>query len=155
MIERLKGLFSGREPLSEADHRQGLDELQLAVACLLVEVASLDDDFDADERRAIARLLERRFELSEAAAERLIAAAETEVGQTHQLFSFTRVVKDRFEQEERLELMEMLWEVAYADGELHDYEANLMRRTAGLIFVTDRESGQARKRALQRLGIEG
>ena len=48
MIERLKGLFSGREPLSEADHRQGLDELQLAVTCLLVEVASLDDEFDAD-----------------------------------------------------------------------------------------------------------
>ena len=155
MIERLKSLFSGRDPLSEADHKQGLDELQLAAACLLVEVASLDSEFDATERAAISRLLQRRFELTEEAAERLIAAAETEVGQTHQLFSFTRVVKDRFDHEERIELMEMLWEVAYADGELHDYEANLMRRAAGLIFVTDRESGEARKRALERLGLTG
>ena len=155
MMERLKSLFSGREPLSEADHRKGLDELQLATACLLVEVASLDHEFDAGERAAIARLLKRRFELDEEAAEQLIAAAEAEIGRTHQLFSFTRVVKDRFEHEERIELMEMLWEVAYADGELHDYEANLMRRTAGLIFVSDRESGEARKRALQRLGLEG
>ncbi len=50
-----------------------------------------------------------------------------------------------------LELMEMLWEVAYADGELHHLEANLMRRLAGLLQVPDRDSGAARKRALKRL----
>jgi uncharacterized tellurite resistance protein B-like protein len=155
MLDRLKSLFSGREPLSEADHRQGLDELHLATACLLVEIASLDNAFDDSERAAITRLLQRRFELPRETAERLIAAAETEVRQTHQLFSFTRVVKDRFDHEERIELMEMLWEVAYADGELHDYEANLMRRAAGLIFVSDRDNGEARKRALTRLGLEG
>ena len=49
----------------------------------------------------------------------------------------------------------MLWEVAYADGELHDYEANLMRRVTGLLFVSDQESGEARKRALERLGLSG
>ena len=51
--------------------------------------------------------------------------------------------------------MEMLWEVAYADGTLHDYEANLLRRLTALIHVTDRESGQARKRALAKLGLQG
>jgi uncharacterized tellurite resistance protein B-like protein len=45
----------------------------------------------------------------------------------------------------------MLWEVAYADGQLHDYEASLLRRIAGLIYVGDRESGEARKRVLARL----
>ena len=49
-------------------------------------------------------------------------------------------------------LMEMLWEVVYADGELHDYEANLLRRTAGLLHVSDQESGAARKRVLARMG---
>ena len=48
----------------------------------------------------------------------------------------------------------MLWEVAYADGVLHDYEANLMRRVGGLIYVTDRDRGDARRRVLERLGIE-
>ena len=47
----------------------------------------------------------------------------------------------------------MLWEVAYADGALHDYESNLMRRLAGLLHVSDRDSGEARKRAIERLGI--
>jgi uncharacterized tellurite resistance protein B-like protein len=64
------------------------------------------------------------------------------------------VIKDSFDQEERVELMEMLWEVVYADGALHHLEANLMRRIAGLIFVPDRESGEARKRALSKLGLD-
>jgi len=48
-------------------------------------------------------------------------------------------------------LVEMLWDVVYADGELHDYEANLMRRVAGLLHVSDQESGAARKRVLGRM----
>ena len=65
------------------------------------------------------------------------------------------MVKAAFSQEERIELMEMLWEVVYADGELHHYEANLMRRLAGLLQVSDRDAGSARKRARKRLGLSG
>ena len=50
-------------------------------------------------------------------------------------------------------MLQMLWEVAYADGELHDYEASLLRQVAGLLYVTDQESGTARKRARERLEI--
>ncbi len=66
---------------------------------------------------------------------------------------FTRVVKDSFSHAERVELIEMIWEVVYADGERHDYEDSLMRRIAGLIYVSDRERGEARRRALARLGV--
>jgi uncharacterized tellurite resistance protein B-like protein len=48
----------------------------------------------------------------------------------------------------------MMWEVAYADGALHDYEASLLRRVTGLLYVSDRESGEARKRVLARLGLQ-
>ena len=50
-------------------------------------------------------------------------------------------------------MIEMLWEVAYADGILHDFEANLIRRATGLLHVSDRESGVARKRVLEQLDI--
>ena len=73
------------------------------------------------------------------------------IASASQLHGFTRVVKGAFTREERLELMEMLWEVAYADGELHHLEASLMRRLAGLLQVPDRDSGAARKRVLERL----
>jgi uncharacterized tellurite resistance protein B-like protein len=70
------------------------------------------------------------------------------------LYGLTRTVKDKLDEEGRIELMEALWEVVYADGELHDYEGQLMRRLSGLLYVTDRESGEARKRALAKLGLE-
>ena len=60
-----------------------------------------------------------------------------------------------FFEEERIDLMEMLWQLVYSDGELHEFEATLMRRLAGLLYVDDRDSGLARKRALDKLGIAG
>ncbi len=153
MIKRIKALLldAGESP-TEATHDGG--ELQVATAALLVEAALMDDQFDARERTAILQLLKGRFDLSEDATETLLETARTRVATASQLFGFTRVVNDRFSQDERVELMEMLWQVAYADGQLDDYEANLMRRISGLIHVSDRESGQARKRALASLGLE-
>lgn len=152
MFERIKSILQDRAS-SEAD--ADADELQLAVAVLLVEAARMDSDFDSDEHHTVAKLLSRRFEIGEAAAEKLLDAAERKAEDSVELYTFTRTVKDAFGHEERVELMQMLWEVAYADGELHDYEANLMRRVAGLVHVSDRESGEARKRALDHLGLSG
>jgi uncharacterized tellurite resistance protein B-like protein len=70
-----------------------------------------------------------------------------------EIFGFTRTLRQHFTHEERIEMMEMLWEVAYADGMLHDYEASLLRQITGLLYVTDQESGAARKRVRARLGI--
>lgn len=69
------------------------------------------------------------------------------------MYGLTRDIKNSLDHPERVELMEMLWQVAYADGVLHDYEANLMRRLAGLLYVSDQESGEARKRAQRALGL--
>ncbi len=138
-----------------AENGDGAEERQVAVAALLVEAAVMDERFEAGERAKIVELLKSTFGLGEEETGRLIEEAEREVHDSSHLFRFTRVVNQRFSQEDRVELMEMLWEVVYADGELHDYEAGLMRRIAGLIHVTDQDSGAARKRALDRLGLEG
>ena len=154
MINRIKTLLStGAGKTPQATERHSFGELQVAAAALLVEAAQMDADFDAAERRKILDLVRARFELTEAEAESLLELADHEVANASQLYSFTRVVKDNFDHDERVELIEMLWEVVYADGTLHDLEASLMRRIAGLIYVPDRESGAARKRALSKLGL--
>ena len=131
------------------------DETQVAAVALLIEAAVMDGDFDDGERRAIARLVGRQFGLEAAQVEDLIRAGEEAVEASSQLYAFTRVVKEGFDFEQRVRMIEMLWEVAYADGELHDFEASLVRRVSGLIHVTDRESGMARKRVLKGLGLAG
>lgn len=152
MIGRIKAMFGEQSP-GAAPHGHTLEQKHLAAAALMVEAARLDGDFDAGERETVARLVQRHFEVSEAEARELIEAAEAVHDGASQLLRFTRVVKDTFSAEERIELIEMLWEVAYADGELHHYEANLLRRVAGLIYVSDRDRGAARKRVLARLGM--
>ena len=156
MINRVKAFFLERGGHGEAaDGRHAKDELQLAAAALMVEAACLDDEFIAAERDRIAALTQARFGLSQDEAETLIEEAEQAVDASHQLHRFAQVIRDRFSEAERIELIEMLWEVVYADGRLHDYEANLLRRIGGLIYVSDRDRGVARKRVLARLGLEG
>lgn len=150
MINRIKSLFfaDGGEPLPPAGAG---DPVQLAAAALLVEAAWMDQSFDAAERAGIERLVRDRFGLNDEEARTLVEDAEARVRHSTQLLPFTRVIKDRFSHEERVEMVEMLWEVVYADGVLHDHEASLMRQIGALVYVPDRERGEARKRALARL----
>lgn len=129
--------------------------LRVAVAALMVEAATLDGTFDADERARVLALLSRRFQLSETQARALLAEAETVQDRAAGLEGLTRTIKNALDHDQRVEVLEMLWEVVYADGRLHDYEANLLRRLAGLVYVSDQEAGAARKRALARMGSEG
>jgi uncharacterized tellurite resistance protein B-like protein len=153
MLERIRAFL--RDGGAPGSGGAGEDELSLAVAGLLVEAAHQDGEFDAKEHVTIRRLLEERLSLRADEAEALIAEADAKVQGASDLWSFAQVVKNRFDHDERVRMIEMLWEVVYADGVLHDYEASLMRRVAGLVYVSDAESGSARKRVLDRLGLEG
>ncbi|MBT6119629.1 MAG: TerB family tellurite resistance protein [Rhodospirillaceae bacterium] len=137
-----------------AEEEHSRDELEVAVCVLLCQAARMDDDFDLRERDTIRQLMRERFGLPEAEAEALVEAADAKAEASADLWQYARLVKERFTHPERIEMIEMLWEVAYADGVLHDYEAHLLRRIAGLIYVTDQERGTSRKRVLARLGIE-
>jgi uncharacterized tellurite resistance protein B-like protein len=151
MIKRLMDFVGrGGAPSAVVDQNQ---ELRLAAAALLVEAARLDGEVDAAERQAIAEQLSAFFNLEGEETDALIEAARAKAKESSQLYSFTRVITDRFSEEERVRMIEMLWTVAYADGRLHDYEASLVRRVAGLIHVADRDNGDARKRVLGQLGL--
>jgi len=142
MIDRLLDFLTGREAPKFGSSR---DELQIAVAALLIEAARMDRVFDAGERATIERLLTERFELDPEAVRSLIEDAQRRIDFTAQYFPFTREILSR---EQRIDIIEMLWKVAYADGVLDPHEDALLRQVAGLIHVEDRDRGLARMRAL-------
>ena len=107
---------------------------------------------DPAERAQIVTLLGRRFGLDADAAEALMALGASENDRSVELQGFAHTINQRFSEIERVELIEMLWAVVYADGVLSAYEANLLRRIGGLLYVDDRDRGAARKRVLARLG---
>lgn len=150
MINRIKKLLlEGSAKVS----RPKKDELQAAAAALLVEAACIDGNFDNQERKSILSLMEQHFNLNGEESLTLISEAEKIIENASDLYAFTRVIKDRYEPEQRIEMVEMLWEVAFADRTVDHYESNLISRIAGLIFVSDRDRGEARKRVMARLGI--
>lgn len=146
MFDQILKLLAAPEPKAASR-----DDLQIAVAVLLVEAARRDDTFDVAERGAIERLLADKFELSAEATRQLLAQAEVAADRTSQLHPFTRLAVERMDPQQRIRLIEMLWEVAYADGVLDPEEDGLLRRIAGLIYVSDADRVAARQRVLQRL----
>jgi uncharacterized tellurite resistance protein B-like protein len=127
------------------------DQLQIAVAVLLVEAARMDDDFADAERAVIERLLADKFELTPGETKELLALAESTAEKSHQLHPFTRLAVQRMDPGQRIRLIEMLWEIAYADGVLDPEEDALLRRVAGLIYVSDADRVAARQRVVKRL----
>lgn len=153
MFARLKRLISDAAEAKGETTSHSFEEKQLAAAALLVEAARLDSTFDEVERERIETLLQNHFAMAPDEAKALLAAGEEASEDSIEWHGFTRSIKDGFDQDERVAMIEMLWEVAYADGELHDYEASLIRRITGLLYVPDRESGEARNRVRTRLGV--
>ena len=151
MFDKIKALLTG-EP---APTRSGqFDELHIAVVALLIRAASTADErFDDTERAAITRMVGTYFELEPAEVAGLVDIAAKDEADTLDLHRWVQAIKKHYDEEARITLIEKMWEVVYADGVLDDYEANLLRRVAGLIYVPDRESGEARLRVLRRLGL--
>jgi uncharacterized tellurite resistance protein B-like protein len=149
MFNQILSLLSGDAPALG-----GPDQLQIAVAALLVHAALMDDTFDIAERQTIERLLAARFALAPEAVQRLLATAERRAEDSSQLYPFIRLAVEKLDEQGRIQLIEMMWEVAYADGVLDPDEDALLRRVAGLLYVSDHDRGEARKRVLERIGID-
>lgn len=153
MLENLrKILFGDEDEAGKAAKKQ--DEVQFAAALLLMEAAAMDGSVDEQEHARIRALLEKRFELAPVDAELLMHEAGASLKTRVELYGPSRVLKDAFDYDQRIELIEMLWDVVYADGIVHDYESNLMRRLSGLLFVDDQDSGAARKRVIEQRGLD-
>ena len=150
MFDQLVKFLGGGEWPPKCDRS---NQLKVAVAALLVEAAQMSACFDETERSVIERILGRRYDLPSDAAARLLASAERLNAESTQLFSFTHLIVEQMAPEERVRVIEMLWETVYADGILSPDEDALIRKVAGLIYVSDRDRGDAHLRVLRRLGL--
>jgi uncharacterized tellurite resistance protein B-like protein len=151
MLDGLLHILLGHEDAHRTGER---NNPAFALAVLLIEVARSDDGVEDRAQGVIQRALALRFGLERSEVIRLIKAAEERATQATDLFHFTRVVVENFTEEERIGVIEMLWEVVYSDGVLTGGEDALIRRVAGLIYVSDRDRGEARRRVMQRFERE-
>ena len=149
IFTKIGSLFNDDEISKSAIKANKVDAEKLAAAALMVEVAVQDGDFDDKERQAIERLLIEQLDLSGEDARELLGQAEEKQSQSIQILSFTRDIKNHFDDDGRAHIMEMLWGIVFADGQEDNYESNLMRRIAGLLYISDKKSGELRKKVMR------
>lgn len=140
MLRKLHKLLHETLGGKESDQEQGDEaEIRLAAAALLVEIARADAGEDEEERRLAEHLVRDRFKLDEEQTAQLMALASSRADESISLFEFTNRLKDALDEPGRGDLVEMLWDVVYADGEVDRHEEHLMRRIADLLYVTHSE----------------
>ncbi|MBA3057335.1 MAG: TerB family tellurite resistance protein [Gammaproteobacteria bacterium] len=137
MLSPLKNLLTQFFMPDEA--RSTFDEahsLQLATAVLLVEVMRADANVTAAERAATITALRKKFALENDELARLLAEAKNTAKSANDYFSFTSAMNDEFTQAQKIQVVEDMWQVAYADGQLDGNENHLISKIAGLLHVT-------------------
>jgi len=150
--ERLKDIserFTGTEPVRQS---LGEEEVRLAAAALLVHTTVVDGEVSRSETEVLRDVLERRFNLDHGQAGRLITEAAKKEREAVDLYGFTSVLTRHLDRSERLNIVEMLWEIVVADGVIHELEANLVWRAAELLGVTSRDRIRLRKSVESRHG---
>jgi uncharacterized tellurite resistance protein B-like protein len=142
MLEKIMKALGGAAEAGDDPVEAG----RVAIAAVLVEAARADGDYLGREQRMIDGVLGERFGLTPAAAAALRARGEEAQAEAVDLVRFTRAIKDAVPHEDRVAVIEAVWRVIYADGELDHEESSLIRRLSGLLYVPDQDAGLARQR---------
>jgi uncharacterized tellurite resistance protein B-like protein len=112
---------------------------QLAATALLIHVISIDGEPSEIEKRKLHSLIESRFGLDSGTADRLIKSAILVEGEAVDLYHFTSVIMREVDEAGRLRIVEMMWELVYADGEVSEFEDNVVWRAADLLAISSRD----------------
>jgi uncharacterized tellurite resistance protein B-like protein len=150
MFENLLRRLTATNPAPLAD-----EDARLALAALLVRIARADQNYSQAEIARIDRILQRRHGLDPVAAAKLRAEGERLEHDAPDTVRFTRAIKDAVAYEDRLGVIEALWDVVLADGARDAEEDSLLRMVAPMLGVTDQDSAQARQRVEARLKAGG
>ena len=147
MFQNFKNLFDKvkQENISEVDI---IEEEIHAVLSLLIEACKVDGIVSHDEINKIKNLLVNKFHLESSKAQKALDFVLETSNEKVEIFSDIKVILDTMDHEERIKVVEMLWEVVLADGNIDDYESNLMRKISSLLHVSSFETAEAKKRAM-------
>ena len=136
MLDALKKLFM--DPV-ETDLENLEHSLHLAAAALLVETSRADYTEDSIEQKTMLQVLENALDLGHDEVVELVELARKEADKATSLYEFTRLINDHYSAEQKLVLVDSLWRVAYADGDLDKYEERVIRQVSDLIYVSHKD----------------
>lgn len=135
MISAIRQFFDDNLKAGEAENHDTERRVQLACAALLIELMKTDARIDERETETLTRVLGSTFGLGQETLRELVRLADDEANNATSLYEFTSLINSEYEYEDKLKLIENMWRIAFADGELDKYEDHLIRKTSELIYV--------------------
>ena len=148
MLKSLKNIFTS----SASDKKDLSDYDELNLFCgILVEAASIDGTIDKEEVNKIKSSLVEIFDEKDEKIQKIMEECLKEANQPNSIHFYTSKINKSFDDAKKINLLEVLWEIVLADGKIHDFESNLIRRLAGLLYISDVNCGNAKKNALKKI----
>lgn len=133
MLSKLKEFFTKELESDSAESKQ--EKLQQACAALLVEVMRADFEQTEQERHKVQALLQSTFDLTDDQLKELMEVGEQGGEDTTSMYPFTSLINEHYDYDKRVNLIKLMWKVAYADGNLDKYEDNIIRKVADLLYI--------------------
>ncbi|ABZ74881.1 protein of unknown function DUF1332 [Shewanella halifaxensis HAW-EB4] len=147
MIAKLKQFFAN--PHTQLSDEERAEHLKLAAASLLLEVVMADETMSEQEAKLLPSLLTTTLNLASDDVHGLVHDAKTSQQNSISLYEFTQAVNDNFDIDQKQQLILAMWRLAYADGHLCQYEDQIIRRTAELLYLRHSELIQMRNIAME------
>ena len=135
----------------EKDEISQEERLQIATAAILLEVANSDENFTQIEQEKIAQILRDRFRLSNFVVQELIQTADKTRQESLDLWKFTNLINQDFSRNEKIQIIELVWEVIYLDGKLDKYEDQLVHQLQRLLNLEHKELIEAKLRVKNKI----
>lgn len=150
MLDAIRSLFQREmDPTTGADRAAGHDPIHLATCALLLEIAHADEAYSDAERRHVAATMRREFGLDPAVIAEIEDVAARERERSIDLWQFTSLLAERYGPRERAQVVENVWRIVYADGEMTKHEHYLVRKIANLLDVDAAALYAAKVRVLE------
>lgn len=154
MLDRLKSFF-GTLTEKPREDALGVDDPRVAAAALMVHIIDADGVRDEAERKRLRDLLADAYGLSGDKLDQVVSAGEEAEREAVDLFAFTSVLNRSLDEARKVDLIALLWEIVYADGEMHELEDNIVWRVSELIGVSPRDRMLMRQRVRDEQGLSG
>ena len=149
MLDTIKSFFS--KAMAPEDEEQEVPDVRLAACALLLELAHADDEFSDDEREHLEGVIQRHFlQDGEEDAATLIHLAQEERARAVDLWQFTSLIASSYTPSQKMVLLEAMWGLVYADGDLANHEQYLMRKISHLLGMKPGYLSEAKKRVEKR-----
>ena len=146
MLDAVRSFFGASMAPESPEEEVGEQDVRLAACALLIEIAHADEEFTEDEEQHLVSAVRRQYGLEEEEADQLLELADKARASAVDLWQFTKLIKQNYSLGQKMVLVEVMWGLVYADGQLSSHEESLIRRVCHLLDLAPGYLADVRKR---------